>query len=468
MITPRRSPPLLKRSSMRLSMNGAIATLILASTIPSLATAAGFALIETNARGQGNAYAGAAAHTPDASTIFFNPAGMMSLKEDQLVVAAHIISPESSFKNNGSSAAALLGSPPLAGDEDDGGFNAFVPNLYWVKVIDEDMNFGLGVNSPFGLATKYKDDWVGRYHAVTSDLKIINFNPSLGYRVNDKLSVGGGLDLMLADVTLTSAVDFGAICVASFNAATCAGLGSLPQQADGFTDLEGDNFDDFGIGFNFGLSYKLSSESTLGVTYRSEVDISVEGDADFTVPASSSFVFANNLFLDTGLTADITLPASVSFSYAHKQEKITYLADITWTGWSSFDELRVKYDNAAQPDTVSTFDWDDVFRYSVGLDYQYSNEMILRTGLAFDESPVPNPEHRTARLPGSDRTWISFGLSYLIDNDLSFDVGYSHLFIKDAEIDNEFESSVPTLAAHLTGEYEASVDIISVQLNWQY
>jgi len=164
----------------------------------------------------------------------------------------------------------------------------------------------------------------------------------------------------------------------------------------------------------------------------------------------------------------VSLPASLSFSLAHSIDRITYLADISWTGWSSFEELRIEYDNPAQPDSVTTEDWDDTFRYSFGIDYQYSDQIVLRTGIAYDETPVPSAERRTPRLPGNDRTWLSFGVSYIYSKELSFDVGYSHLFIDDAEIENEFESSVPTLAATLEGEYEASVDILSAQLNWQY
>ena len=157
------------------------AALILCA-LPGIAQASGFALIEVNASGQGNAYAGASAHTNDASTVFFNPAGMMLLQSEQIVVASHLIAPQSDFKNDGSSAAAALGGGPLTGEEDDGGFNAFVPNFYWVKTLENEMKFGLGVNTPFGLAVRYDDDWLGRYHAVESDLKTVNFNVEVEHR----------------------------------------------------------------------------------------------------------------------------------------------------------------------------------------------------------------------------------------------------------------------------------------------
>lgn len=428
-----------------------------AYAIPGGVQASGFALIENSASGQGNAYAGAAAHTNDASAVFFNPAGMMRLEDDQLMLAGHYIVPDSSFENDGSSNAASIGGGALNGGDDDGGFDALVPNLYWVTSIDESTKFGLGVTAPFGLAIKYEDDWVGRYHAVESDLKTLNFNPSMGYRVNDQLSIGGGIDIMLADVTLSSAVDFAAI------------LGQTPGSDDGFGELTGDNLDDPGFGYNFGLQYAISSETILGVAYRSEIDLSVEGDADFSVPTSAALLVATGRFIDTGLEADITLPASFSFSLSHRVDKFTYLADVTWTGWSSFDELRVKFDNDNQPDSVTTEDWDDTLRYSIGFDYQYAPDMVLRAGIAFDETPVPSAERRTPRLPGNDRTWLSFGLSYVMDETLSLDVGYSHLFIDDAEVNNELESEASdNVKATLAGSYDATVDILSVQLNWKY
>jgi len=444
---------------------------LLFSLLPTVASASGFALIEGSGRGQGNAFAGAAAHMPDASTIFFNPAGMADLQGDQLSIAAHFIIPHSKFSNGDSKASALFTGSPFAnlnGSDEDGGHEALVPNIYWVKSINQATRFGLGVYSPFGLATKYDDTWRGRYHGVVSDLAIININPSLSYQVNDQLSIGLGVDFMLGDVDLQSAVDFGAICMAQFNYQTCAGLGSLPQQGDGYAKLTGDNYNDISVGYNLGLKYKINENNTIGLAYRSGVDMNVTGKANFTVPASASFVYAGNLFVDTGLSATVSLPDSLSLSYAVTAGKATYLLDITRTGWSSFDELRIKYDNPAQPDSVTTENWKDINRYSLGMDYQYTESTVFRVGVAYDETPVPSARRRTPRLPGTDRTWLSFGVSNQLDDGLSIDIGYSHLFLDTANIDNTFESTVPTLAATLNGSYDASINIFSVQLNWQY
>ena len=445
-----------------------ILSLVLAASVAGLSTpvySSGFALIENSASGQGNAFAGAAAYAEDASTVWFNPAGMMKLDAAQIVVAGHLISPQSSFSNVNSRDAF---GTPLSGPDDDGGIDAFVANFYWVTAIDDHMKFGLGINTPFGLETKYDDRWKGRYHAIATDLKTININPSIAYKVNEQLSVGGGINLMLADVALTSMVDFGSICVAQLGASACAAMGNTPQGADGYADLTGDNFNDFGYGINLGLMYDIDQNTHLGVAWRSETKLTVTGDAKFTVPASASFVQAAGLFVNTGLKAEVTLPQSFSVSVAHDMASWKLLADITWTGWSSFNELRIRYDNALQPDTVTTENWNDTFRYSIGADYTLDEKWTLRGGLAYDETPVPDAEHRTPRIPGNSRTWLSLGGSYHIDTAFIIDVGYSHLFVSDPPINNTYESSVPTLAATINGSYNASVDILSAQLRWNY
>jgi long-chain fatty acid transport protein len=449
---------------------------LLGFSIPNLAQASGFALIENSASGQGNAYAGAAAHATDGSTVWFNPAGMMKLDRDQLVFAGHIVSPNASFTNNGS----VDGSGnQLLGIDDDGGSTAFVPNFYWVKTINDATKFGIGVTSPFGLATEYEfnqaagpgSNFVGRYHGVLSDLKTVNINPSLAFRVNDRVSIGGGLNLMFGTVELSSAIDLGTFCDQIVPPPACANAGGGPQDADGFADLSGDNSDDLSIGFNLGITFEATQKTIIGLAYRSEVQMDVTGDADFTLsgnPTVDGVVGLTPLFVDTGISASVTLPASLSLSLSQQVGKFSLLADATWTGWSSFQELRVIYDNPAQPDTKYTYNWNDTYRFSVGFDFQQSDALIWRAGLAYDESPVPSAERRTVRLPGSDRTWLSLGLTYLFNPNMSFDVGYSHLFIDDGPINNTLETDTDELNATITGEYKASVDILSAQFNWYY
>jgi long-chain fatty acid transport protein len=456
----------MSRTSVRM---GNVVLGLVCGVLTSVVHASGFALIEDGASGQGNAFAGAAAVAEDATTVFFNPAGMTRLASRQIVVAGHLISTTADFKNQGSAESPLIGGAPLTGANADGGGLAGVPNLYYVQPAGNGWAFGVGINAPFGLATKYDDNWVGRYHAVESDLKTVNINPSLAFKASDALSLGAGINLQYVDVTLSSAIDFGALCFAALGPGTCTSTGALPQQADGFARLTGDNGGDLSWGYNLGLLYELDPATRIGLAYRSEIRHHVKGHADFTVPAAGAFAVGAGTFIDTGLKATVTLPQSASLSLYHDlNSNLALLADVTWTGWSAFDELRIRYDNPNQPDTVTTENWKDTWRYSIGAIYKLNSMWLLRGGVAYDETPVPDAAHRTARVPDNDRTWLSVGTSWLYSKALTIDVGYSHLFVPDPRVNNTFESGIPTLAATLDGSYNAAVDILSAQLRWNF
>jgi len=433
--------------------------------------AAGFAIIEHSASGMGNAYAGGGAVAEDASTIYFNPAGMTRLQGKQISGAGHLIVPSSQFSNKGSATSSSTGNQPLLGSEDDGGKSAFVPNFYYVQDINQQWTFGVGVNAPFGLEIVYDDDWVGRYHAVKSALLSVNINPSLAFKVNPQLSLGFGVSAQYVDVELSSAIDMGSVCrgqelLGTIPVGTCAALGSGPQENDGFNEVTGDSWD---YGYNLGLLYEWSPGSRLGFHYRSSIEHRIEGKGDFTVPGSLAFLTQTGRFTDANAAADLELPDSISLSYFHElTPKLAVMADWTLTKWSKFKELRIVYDSP-QPDTVTTEDWDDSNRISVGLNYKLDTVRMLRFGLAHDQTPVPNAERRTPRLPGDNRTWISFGFNVKPTKDISLDFGYAHLFVTDAKINNEFESSAAATLEHtLSGSYDAKVDIFSAQLNWNF
>lgn len=436
-------------------------------------SAAGFAIIENSASGMGNAFAGGSAIAEDASTVWFNPAGMTRLTNEMLV-GVHVIIPESDFTDDGSTQASALGGGQLDPSNTDrtgsGGRNALVPNFYWVKEINKDLRFGFGFNAPFGLATEYEDDWVGRYHGVLSDTKTLNLNPSVAYKMG-ALSLGFGISAQYVDVKLTSAIDLGSACVGAEGAGqlptgTCAAVGATPQGKDGFAELTGDNW---AYTFNLGLIYEISDSARVGFAYRSGVDHDVKGDADFTVPGDLNFLTASGNFVDTTLSASVSLPAITSISYYHDiNEQIAIMADYSLTSWSDFEELRIDYDSA-QADTVTTEEWEDSTRISIGMNYKTSAKWLYRFGLALDETPIPSAERTTPRIPGNDRTWISVGATHQIDKDRSFSFGFAHLMIDDTEINNTYEAaSAPVLEHTLKGTYQSSVDILSVQFRWNY
>lgn len=426
--------------------------------------AAGFALIEQGVGGLGNAYAGGAASAEDATTVFFNPAGMTRIPGQEVIVGAHIIMPSAKFNNEGSTHVlqAKTGVPLIGGNGGDGGVTKVLPNFYYTKKLGDRFAVGIGVNSPFGLATDYESSWVGRYHALESDVVTVNINPSVAYKINDHLSIGAGLNIQYIDATLSNAIDFGTLdAIGAFRPAIPAGaLKLVPQMSDGLARVEGDHW---GLGYDLGLLYEFNKATRIGMAYRSSVTHSLKGDATFTnVPAPLTTAFRN-----TGVTADIKLPDSFSVSASHDfNPQWTVMADVTWTNWSVFNELRVKFDSG-QPDAVTTVNWRDSYRYSLGLTYRPDNRWTCRTGVAYDETPIPDEQHRTPRIPDGNRLWTAVGAGYKFSRLISMDLGYAHLFVSDPKI-----SKTPTgedlTRGGLNGAYDARVDILSAQLTFTF
>lgn len=399
--------------------------------------AAGYALFEQNASGLGNAYAGAAAVAEDASTIYFNPAGMTYIEGRQLVGALHTIKTSGDFNDRGSVAAA---GRPLGGEGGDFGSYAFIPNFYYKQDLTEQLKFGVGVGTPFGLKTEYDRNWIGRFQGVKSELKTININPSLAWKVNEQWSLGFGISAMWAEAELTS-------------------LANAPA-----TPKVKNKGDDWGFGYNLGVIYQATPDTRFGVAYRSKVEQHLKGDV------RSSFTFFDgdpSRTLNTDISADLTLPETFSVSaFSKLNDRWELLTDVTWTRWSQFKELKIMRENGSGTVVGSPVieHWNNVLRYSLGLNYLYSDTIKLRTGVAYDDEAIDN-EHRTARIPGNDRFWLSFGASWRYSPETKLDIGYAHLFIKDASIYDDQRAEGRGLVA---GKYSGNANILSVQLTHQF
>ncbi len=404
--------------------------------------AAGFALIEQNASGLGNAYAGQAASAQDASTIFFNPAGMGLLPGPQLVVTGSLLDSSIQFKNEGSTAAPLQ---TLGDSGGDAGGLTFVPTFYYAHPVNDRVSLGLGVNAPFGLRTEYDATWMGRFLAVTSDLKTINVNPSLSYKVNDTVLLGGGLSVQYIDAKLTNMVNYSAL----------AG-GALGANLQGLATVKGN---DYGWGYNLGALFDLG-DTRVGVAYRSKIDYTLEGDVSFAnVPAPMA---VSPLLQNGPVTADATMPASASLSLVHKlNSSVDLLADVTWTDWSVFDVLTVRRTSGSIV-TSTTENWQDSWRYSLGATWHQSPSWTWRGGVAYDQTPVEDA-YRTARIPDASRTWVALGGQYRFSEKSALDFGYAHLFVSDASID-----STAAGAGSLHGSYDVSVNIFSAQYTYTF
>lgn len=417
------------------------------------AQAAGFALIEQSGSGMGNAFAGAAASAEDASTIFFNPAGITYIQGSQMVGALHLIKPSAHFNDDGSTGGTFRTKGDEGGDLGD---LAFVPNFYYVHDVSPTFKVGLGVNAPFGLKTEYDDDWMGRFQAVKSELKTVNINPSIAFKATDSLSIGFGVSAMWAQAELTRAVNF----------PNTTGIGALGTSlGEGNVKIKGD---DWGFGFNAGAIFQVTDATRLGLAYRSKVKQHLDGDVRFSdrpntaVPAVNAALAAATPNGD--VTADVTLPETLSFSvFSQVNDTWDVMADATWTRWSRFQELKVVRNSGAVLQNVEE-NWHNTMRYSIGASYKYSDTLKLRMGVAYDEEAIPT-DTRTARIPGNDRTWVALGAAWQVNSNTKLDVGYAHLFVSDAKID---DNQTATANGRLRGEYDGSVDILSAQVTYSF
>ncbi len=465
MINKYRNKALLRNLSVRFFTGQFFTGLFVASLmfgVSQPANAAGFAIAEQSASGLGNAFAGGAASAEDASTIWYNPAGMTRLKGNNIVAAFHSITPSMKFKDNGSTNSAAVGSTPsTGGDGGDAGQGAVVPNFYFTMPVNDEVTFGAAINAPFGLSTKYDKDWKGRYFGVESAIKVVNLNTSLGFKVNKHLSLGVGLNLQKMEVLLSKAINQEALCNALGLGASC-GSGGVPVATDAFAEVDGTSNS---WGANLGLMYEFNDAARLGVAYRSVVRHKIKGDGKFTnADTRLNVTPLGDFFVNTDASADITLPATLAVSYYQDvMSKLSLMADVTWTEWSQLDEVRIQYRTGAQGDTVEELGWSNTMRYAVGATFRPIPALSLRAGVALDGSPVTSARKRTVRLPDNDRLWTSIGVGYEVMRGLDLDVSYALITIDDAEIDRS-----EGLAGNIKGDYKLSTNIISGQVNWRF
>lgn len=406
----------------------AIATLCMAGSVQ----AAGFALLEQNASGAGVAYAGKAAIGEDASAAWFNPASMSRLKERQVVLGGHYIDLNSEFNNEGTT-------PGTGRDVGDFGSEGYIPNFHLVIPFNDRINVGLSVGTPFGLKTDYQPDWIGRFQGVTSDIKSVNINPSISYKVNDQWSVGAGVSVQKLDAKLSS-------------------VATLPLVGESLTTIAGDGW---GYGFNLGVMGQLTPATRVGVAYRSAIEQDLEGNVTFSGPAAAS--------QNSDLRSKIRLPASLSLSsVTDLNPKWQLLADATWTEWTTIQKLQFDRVNAgagAAPIPVQDYEWKNSWRFAVGGIYKYSDTINLKAGVAYDMTPVPD-ERRKVRLPDEDRITLAVGSQYKFDKATTFDVAFQYVMPDKAKIDSTEQAGLTT--SRVLGTAEGDAFILSGQVSYKF
>ncbi len=410
-------------------IRGSVAALM--ATFTGTAVASGLAIGTQSGSGTGNAFAGGAASSEDASTVWYNPAGMTVLpKGTQFSVAAHLIRPSFKFTNTGSTGAATAAG---SGEGGDGGDWAAIPQGYVATSIGDRWRVGLAFNTPFGLQTEYDSAWRGRSTAQKSALKTYNINLGVAYQINDVISVGAGASYQRLELDFNSVV-------------SPPGPGTVGIKAS-----------DNGSGFNLGALFQVTPDTRLGLAYRSAINFQPTG----------SVTFSGAPGLNGSVTAGMTEPETASISlFSAVTPRWDVMGDITWTSWSHVKSIPFIRTSLAPGAVVTTltFNWRDTLRYSVGGNYKLNGNWKFRMGAAYDESPT-NDVDRTSRIPDQDRTWIAIGAQYRISKAAVLDLGYAHEFIKTATVNN----AVAPFPGRLIGEFgNSTADIFSVQYTHSY
>lgn len=496
---------------------GVIAVCLVAITVsPSrLAKGGAFAIHDQSVSGLGTAYAGGAAQAEDASTIFFNPAGIALLNEGEFQLGGDYILSQINFTNQGSRYnlpnTAANGERLSGGNGGDAGVGHVLPTIYLSQPVfrssqNGDLAVGLGVSAPFGLETDYSPGWVGRYLALRSKLTTIDIEPSIAYRLFDRISFGASLDIEYASARLTQAIDFGlagANAVGQFEQALPAQLaakgvppaaipsiinatqqaysaaGFVPGGRDGISEVTGN---DWAVGFTLGaiIEYWKGDEhcffqnGRFGVSYRSGISHTLTGNAQFRdVPAITASAAPvqfpepgafQEIFFDQNASSELDLPEIYHFSlYQAFAGRFAIMGDLNWTRWSSIQSIAIKFSSPLTPSVPLQFGYQDAIRYAIGLEWYATKVLTFRLGFAYDQTPITSADFRTPRLPDNDKYVLACGLRWSPTRWMDFDFGYSHLFIHNSQVDftdNE--------GHNLRGEFQTAGDIFGAAVTFRW
>lgn len=405
------------------------------------ALAAGFYLQEQSVSGLGAAFAGQAAIARDASIVYFNPAAMTQLDGAQMNAAVHLLSPSTSITNTGSTIdtnpAAGVTTTTISGDNGGNPYDLSpLPNLHMAMPLANDRLWaGFSLSAPFGLANEYNEGWFGRFDSTKTELKTIDLAPSLAYKINDRLSIGGGVNVQFAEAELNSAVRV---------------------VSEGDSSLKGK---DWSAGYNAGLFFKPTPTTDMGLHYRSKISHTLDGRIVVTGTGSAA------VNRDDSGVADLNLPDIAQFAIAQDvNERLTLLGSATWFGWNRFESIRAVNDAGTEISNVVQ-NYQTTWAFAVGAEYTLSDEWTVRGGYQFDETPTTD-EYRTSRTPDGDRNWFSGGGTYKINDVLSLDIAATYIHVGEGTL--SLSRNIPTALADIRADTEGEVGIFAMGLNYKF
>ncbi|MEQ5800794.1 outer membrane protein transport protein [Halomonas sp. H10-9-1] len=450
----------MKNKFNRLTLAAAVAAAAFAGQVH----AGGYQLNEQSVSGQGYGHAGRSSNVNDATIVFGNPAGMSFLDRAQLsagatyLVVNNDISDVTATRNVDS---GLLGGGmpngvqvPVGeipgGNEGDMVGNKAVPFAFYAHPVNDRLAFGFGVYAPFGSKTDYEDDFQGRYFGNYTEVTVVSAQPTVSYRFNDQWSVGAGITYNQVEGELRRQIPTGA----SYDPA-----GDVDARVDG---------DDEAWGYNLGVIYRPVPETTLGLTYRSEVEYELEGDFKAIDPMG-------NVVRSDNASLDLTTPETVNFSVTQQMtDRLKLMFGASWSRWSKFQQIRVTGDTIEEI-TNETQNYSNAWAFAVGGEYQLNPQWVLRAGLTLDDTPS-NDQRRSVRIPSDDRRIFSLGAGWTPTDTLTIDFAYSYLTEHATRIEqtradhlaSPATGGVPVGGATYAADYKNEAHGFGAQLTYRF
>lgn len=441
--------------------------------LSSAAIASGFQLWEQDGASIGNYHAGYAAEAADASTAWYNPAGITRFKNQQAVFAADTIM--TSFEYRGS--VAVTEDVPLPPSftpvsstytypsvTAQGGQFSVVPSLHYVAPINDRLGFGFSIAVPFGLKTNYGNSTPLRYAATLTSITVIDISPSLAYRFTDKASAGLGFDIQRAYA------EFDNTAVLLFPDAITSEI--VPT----ITGSSENKANDTAYGFHAGLLYEFTPDSRIGLSYHSQVVHQFTGTSQFSGPLANDV--ADGPIRSGHARTRVTLPPYTALSFYHRlKPTVALMGSIIYTQWNTFKTLNLQNvagvvaapapDFLAPSKTISISlpeHYRNTWNITFGANYNATDKIMLRAGVGFDETPVTN-KYRNVQLPDNNRYVIALGTHYQASKTVGLDLGWTHFFFAQAKVNPPPQvtaGQTVTTNGHVTG----GADVIGGQIVW--
>ena len=466
--------------------------LIIAAALGLMTTgahASGYRFGSQSVAAQGTADA-SGAEANDASTIFYNPAGMSRLEGTQISAGATVVVPHSSYTDTGSTrfTGSRTGGTQASGYAPDA---VAAPSLYATKKLNDQWTVGLGLFVPYGAKLDYGSTWNGRYALTDVLVEAITINPSVSFKLNQHHSFGFGIDAEHMKAELGQAVDVPGTIAAlrtPANAAQGAALirqittlGGNPALLATAGDGRGENeVKDWGYGFNLGYLFTLDENTRFGLSYRSSISHNMRGSTLWDFSNSTSDRVVNGVLAaashraNSAALVSLRTPDTLSANVFHQfDSKWAGMADVTWSRHNRLGNLDIEFPGTTEGAEVIRQQWKNTVRVAAGGNYAYNENLTLRAGVAFDESPVQNAELRHPALPDSDRMQYSLGMNWKLDARSSIDLAYSYVDFKDAQVN--YTNLCNTLSRTCTGNgettrgtYKTHLSLIGVSYNYKF